>query len=413
VGRSRIILLFALLVLLRGSALADEWYVSYGRALEAFKKEQWQEAVSLLTDAISEKSESRARAKTYGMQFIDYFPYVYRGVAYFKLNDREKAKADLEKAEEEAVVGNARDDDNAARLLREYLDRVRKKSVPAVPQPDAGYAEGMRLYNKKEYAAAAEKLKGVPPSAREYNDAQKYADLAQREVRKAEAAGAAKDLKGRTDKAFAAGVQYFNSGSLDNAESEFTTVVSLDGSRADARRYLARIKTRREELAAASRQQTIKPVPPAPQETSHATPGSSLLQEAVTLFSQGKISRARGMFEELRRTDPGNADAARYLQSIEEMTRRTRQGITAFFEGEYQSAIEKLGESAKTETDNAHLYAFLACSYAARYLLSGEEDGSLRDHALEAYGKVKNVDASYSLDKKLVSPRILSMLGAP
>jgi hypothetical protein len=413
VDRFRIILLFALLLLLRGSALADEWYVSYGKGLEAFKKQQWKEAVSLLTDAIGEKSESRARAKTYGMQFIDYFPYVYRGVAYFKLNDREKAKTDLEKAEEEAVVGDARDDENAARLLREYLDLVRRKSVPAAPQPDAGYAEGLRLYNRKEYAAATEKLKAVPPSAREYSDAQKYADLAQREVRNAEAAGAAKDLKGRTDKAFAAGVQYFNGGALDNAESEFTTVVSLDGSRADARRYLARIKTRREELAAASRRQPTQTEPPAPQGTSTTTPGSSLLQEAVTLFSQGKISRARAMFEELRRTEPGNADAARYLQSIEETTRRTQQGITAFFEGEYQAAIEKLGESAKTETDNAHLYAFLACSYAARYLLAGEEDGSLRDNAREAYSKVKSVDASYSLDKKFVSPRILTMLGAP
>jgi hypothetical protein len=414
-----VILAVLLLVVLRCSASAEEWYVSYGKGLEAFRRQQWQSAVAALSDAIGEKADSRAKAKTYGMQFIDYFPYVYRGVAYYKLGDKEKAQADLEKAEGEGVVGDAREDENAPGLLREYLDLVRKKSIPAAPQPDARYAEGMRLYNRKEYAAALTQLGGVPSTAKEYRDAQKYIGLAQTELKKAEAVTTARDRKNRIDNAFAAGVKAFNNNALDQAETEFTTVLGLDNSRADAQRYLARIRSQRQKIAAAdkpTREQTKIPIRESATEPTKAavdTSSNAVLRAALLLYAEGKVGRAKVKFEEIRKNEPGNADAANYLRSIEETTQKTRNGIAAFFEGEYQQAIDQLNESAKRETDNPHLYAFLACSYAARFLLAGEEDTGLRDNALAAYGKVKNVDAGYTLDRKLISPRIVSVLGAP
>lgn len=419
VNRNRLILVAILLVALRPPALAQEWYVSYGKGLEAFRRQQWQEAVSALNDAIGEKSESKAKAKTYGMQFIDYFPYVYRGVAYYKLGDREKAQADLEKAEGEGVVGNAREDDNAPRLLREYLDLVRKKSPAAAPQPDAKYAEGMRLFNRKEYAASVEQLKGVAPAAKEHKDAQKYIGLAQAEMKKAEGAATARDRKDRIDKAFAGGVKNFNNSAFDQAEADFTTVLGLDNARADARQYLTRIKSQKQKLAAAakqSREQIRIPVREPVIESAKPAPGAPanpLLSEAVALYSEGKVARAKPKFEQVRRNEPDNADAENYLRVISETTQRTRNGITSFFEGEYQQAIDQLSESAKKERDNAHLYAFLACSYAAKFLLAGEEDGTLRDNAVSAYVLVKSVDANYALDKKIISPRIVSILDAP
>ena len=44
----------------------------------------------------SAKEKPNANARTYGMQFIDYIPYFYRGVAYYQTGELDKAKADLE-----------------------------------------------------------------------------------------------------------------------------------------------------------------------------------------------------------------------------------------------------------------------------------------------------------------------------
>jgi hypothetical protein len=86
------------------------------------------------------------------------------------------------------------------------------------------------------------------------------------------------------------------------------------------------------------------------------------------------------------------------------------QGIVAFFEGEYKEAIVKLGDPSQNGNDNPHVYAFLACSYAAEYLLAGGENGNLKKEAVDAFGKVKGIDPSYELDKKLISPGIVALL---
>jgi hypothetical protein len=56
------------------------------------------------------------------------------------------------------------------------------------------------------------------------------------------------------------------------------------------------------------------------------------------------------------------------------------------------------------------VYAFLACSYAAEYLLAGAENGNLKKEAVAAFGKVKGIDPRYELDAELISPGIIALL---
>lgn len=121
---------FLIVGLLLGAAAfarADEWYVNYQRAKDALQAHQWQRAVDLLNEAVNDKDESSKRVKTYGMQFIPYFPYIYRGAAYFNLNNRPAAKADLEREENNEASG----EDKA--LLQQYLDQLQKAAAPQVP----------------------------------------------------------------------------------------------------------------------------------------------------------------------------------------------------------------------------------------------------------------------------------------
>jgi hypothetical protein len=393
---------------------ADAWYESYEKGLEAIRQEQWQRAVGFMNDAIDDKPDSRANAKTYGLQFIDYFPYLYRGIAYAKLGNRAKALADLERAEKDGAVQNARKDNDAQRLLREYLDQVRK---PVTPQSDPKFAEGMRLFRLKDYRGAIDQFKDVPESSSQYKDAVRQSGIAQEELKKLEAASAASDKKEKIDKAYALGEQYLKQNDLARAEEQFAAVLKLDETRADARRNLDRIKTLREKASqapastpretarVAGRESPSTALKPGPDTTK-----AVLLRDGAALLSAGMVVQAKTKFTSLKALDPTYPGLERYLQTVGSIEESTRKGITAFFEGEYQQAIEQLNETSKGGSDNPHLYAFLACSYAAKYLLAGAEDKALKQHAVEAFAKLKKVDARYALEGKFISPGIISLL---
>jgi len=411
-------------------AKADEWYESYAKGLDSFRDQQWQQAINQFTEAINEKSDSRANAKTYGLHFIDYFPYVYRGVAYFKIGDKARALADLERAEREHVVGNARDDADAQQLLREYLDLARKSNAP---QPDPNYADGLKLYNQKNYRDAIEKFKAVPESSPQRKDAVRYLGMAQEEQQRLDAEVTQKEKKERINRAFAAGVQLFNQKNLDKAEEQFKAVLQLDNTRADARDYLEKIDNLRNatRLAAnesrtteanakkkpplttpTTRPEVKEPVRgPAVERTATETPAQGLLREGIALFQTGKIRQARAKFVELKGLDPNSTEVERYLRDISALREKARRGIAAFFEGDYNRAIATLKESSSNGTDDPHTLAFLACSYAAQFLLGGAEDNDLRQHAVQVFSMAKAVDANYALDAKYISPQIVALLG--
>lgn len=115
---------------------ADEWYESYEKGRVALSQNQFAEAAQYLTDAIEQKPESKANARTYGMVFIDYFPYLYRGIARARLGQAGLAKQDFETEDRAGEVYEAERDTRAGPLLRQQLEGL--KSVAAnkeEPQP--------------------------------------------------------------------------------------------------------------------------------------------------------------------------------------------------------------------------------------------------------------------------------------
>ena len=419
---------FLILFLLLPSALLQaQWHVSYEKGREAVRNSQWKQAVSHLTQAIEEAPNSKARKKMYSMQFIDYFPYLYRGIAYYKQGDMVNARTDLEKAKDEGVIEDARIDGEAPTLLAEYLGLIQKpaqqiaqekppqKSAqnpsPGASQTDPKYAEGLRLFNQKEFRKALDQFKGVPENSPQHAQALKSIDRAQAELTKIETA----QKKERIARSFAAGVELFKRDDLNRAEELFKSVLEMDPAQQDAGRYLKLIEDRRQKLATAVRPREI----PAP--TSHEpvvrkgapgpdTTGSALFNGAVALYDAGKIGQAKVRFHSLQTIAPSYRELAKYMGLISSVEESVHQGIVAFFDGEYEEAIVKLGDPSKSGSDNPHVYAFLACSYAAEYLLAGGENGNLKKEAVDAFGKVKGIDPRYELDRKLISPGIVALL---
>ncbi|MGB2958046.1 MAG: hypothetical protein WBD30_04100, partial [Bacteroidota bacterium] len=82
------------------------------------------------------------------------------------------------------------------------------------------------------------------------------------------------------------------------------------------------------------------------------------------------------------------------------------------FEGDYGQAITRLTEASGSNRDNASLYGFLASSLATRFFLEGDEDAELRRRATDAYRVAQKLDATYALDSRYISPKIIALLNS-
>jgi tetratricopeptide (TPR) repeat protein len=420
-----------LLLLVPSAFLRAQWYVTYEKGREAVKNGHWEQGVTYLTEVLNDEPDSKANKKTYGLTFSDYFPYLYRGIAYYKLGDLANARADLEKAKSEGAIDDWRSDKEAPSLLKEYISLLQKPAPqtaeqrppqntpqnppPAVPQTDPKYTEGVRLFNQREFRKALDQFTAVPESSPQHALALKYIDRAQAELKKLETAADQREKRDRIEKGFASGVEYFKRDDLDRAEAEFKNVLGLESTHRGAGEYLKRIEARRQKLAAAVHQKELPP--PTPQEPPPSgknrgtdTTGLALFRDAVALFNDGKIGQSKAKFQSLQNIAPSYPELANYMALIVSIENKVHMGIAAFFEGEYSVAIDQLRSSSKNGNDNPHVYAFLACSCAAEYLLAGAENGSLRKEAVDAFGKLKGIDPRYELDRKLISPGIIALL---
>jgi len=406
-----------LILLSASTARAAEWYVNYRNGLAAIQEQRWADAVTYLNDAIGERPDERAKARTVGVQFIDYFPYVYRGLAYFKLGENAKALADLEHSEKAREVFDGSSDRYAQRILKDYLDRLRSG-----PAEDKTFVEGRDLYRKREFARAIEKFRAVAPSSPYRKEAQQYIDLAQAELNKSQTGTApttAKPPTGGTsekvEQEFQAGVRLFDKKDYAAAETRFRAVLQKAPDHAGAQRYLNLCKSMKAGLTAAPRRGAGGRTTTTPETASHGTDAKrgendALFTQGQQLFREGKLESARRLFLTVRSADPSNSEAAAYLDSIAKTQEVIRTGILAYFEGDYAAAIRQLGDASRINADNVSLYGVLAAAYASEYFLGGGEERGLQKNALESFKRARQIDANYKLDGRYFSPRIVAFL---
>jgi tetratricopeptide (TPR) repeat protein len=93
----RYVLGFALL-LFANVALAS-WYDDYDAGIAAVRKGQWQVVIQKMSAAIAGNGKENNNTRTYGNIFINYHPYYYRGLAYLRVGQYEKAISDFEHTE--------------------------------------------------------------------------------------------------------------------------------------------------------------------------------------------------------------------------------------------------------------------------------------------------------------------------
>jgi len=89
------ILLFMLISL---GVSGQTFYDHYSEGQKSQNKRYWEEAVKSYQEAIKLKENDEKRVRTYGVNFIDYFPNRELGIVFFKLKDLENARLYLERS---------------------------------------------------------------------------------------------------------------------------------------------------------------------------------------------------------------------------------------------------------------------------------------------------------------------------
>lgn len=102
--RTLLVVGLSIVFILSPSVSAARWYKDYDEAKEAAKRGNWTAAIELLKQAIKEEPEPGERKRTYGMHFIEYYPYLKLGQAYLEIGNREAALQACEEAKKKDVA---------------------------------------------------------------------------------------------------------------------------------------------------------------------------------------------------------------------------------------------------------------------------------------------------------------------
>jgi len=431
------------LLLSAPAATAQEWYELYEQGLEAVGAQRWEDAIRQLGRAIAVRGEPGANVKTYGLQFIDYFPYTYRGMALYRAGHYEQSLEDLQKADRFGAAREGRSDANAARILREYLALARQHRVDS-----EAFAKAVSAYRDEDFRSALDGFKAIGTTSAFYAEAQRYITMTEKELSARRAAqqpaaqqpvaqDAAIDqtpkepTRGTStppaprpgEKEFKEGLKLFAAKDYTSAEVKFRAALSKDRTHRGAADYLRRIRTERarEQQLAQRRRETTPPparTPPASEPEPEALEQQqgvedSLVAIGVALYENGLLARAEETFGMVREINATQSDAAFYLEKISANRQSIREGIIAYFEGEYEAAISRLSDASRQNKESASLYGYLAAACAARFYLMGAEDEGLRDRAFAAFRTARQLDATYTPDRRYTSPRIIALLNSP
>ncbi len=115
--RRTILLTGLVIALITSPATADPWYEHYANAERALEQQEWTVAVQQLNAALEKKGDSGARARSYGMNVVEYFPYFRLGVAYYHLGQFDAA---LQAFETEVRLGAIVESESANAELAEF-----------------------------------------------------------------------------------------------------------------------------------------------------------------------------------------------------------------------------------------------------------------------------------------------------
>ena len=128
--------LLGIAILLLANAALASWYDDYDAGIAAVRKGQWQVVIQKMTAAINGNPQENNNTRTYGNIFINYHPFYYRGFAYLRTGQYEKAISDFEHTEGPGEIDRGSIEELMQEAKAKQAAAVTPEPVPQpVPQP--------------------------------------------------------------------------------------------------------------------------------------------------------------------------------------------------------------------------------------------------------------------------------------
>jgi tetratricopeptide (TPR) repeat protein len=320
-GRSRSFLIGLLLVFLASPAFAArEWYDYYLSARDRLiPSGRCPEAIKELDEAIRLKPNPALNEQTYGLQFIDYLPYYYRGTCYLKAEEFVKALQDFKLEEDRGPIKKSAEYEKLRKLRADAQSGYQARVTRGLrEEAQRLLREANEFARKKSYDEALTKLaqaeaavKGVDPETmRQVTEARDRIRATQADLE--EAAARAQRIEQRLAEA----LKLLDDGRATEAMVALDDVLKLDPQNA---RALEGKRTAQERILAATTRQGR----------------AEKFREGKQLFEAGQYEQALAPLTDAA-ADPQNLPAHDLLEKARQIVEGMRR------QKELQANIDKL-----------------------------------------------------------------------
>lgn len=336
------------------SARADDYRRSYLDGVKALARGQWREAERLLAAAVAERPQEQARARLVGAIPEPYLPHHYLGVAFFNQHQCERALAEWGLSERQGAIGS-------------------RPELAAQASQGRGACQGL-LDAEAEVARAAAVANSLPAPTDEVW--RREGALAERRERALATLSSARARLGEArDRWRPAEARP----AFELAAGAARDLAAL-GAELEARGRQAREERQRAEAA------------PAPSPTAEpaleVAPGAEDQVVAPPLPTAESPASARAPL-------PSPVLAA----------------AQAYFDGEYQRAVELLERQSAPASDRVMFYTALFRSAArhALFLLGGEAEADLLAAAVDDLREARRLNPTFAPHPDAFSPRFIEL----
>ena len=330
---------------------------AYKRGMEFVERGNWPGVAQQMRAAAAEQGQEGEPIKLYGMRFETYLPHYYLGLALFNSSDCAGAVA--------------------AWRISEAQGAIKKTAQYKALVKDRGSCEA-RL------AQATPKTPATP------NPALHAVAAAENEVNAADAASrSVAALAGEADLS----PVWAKEASLSGAQKHGTDLLAQAKAKLEAAKKKpdAAIANEARDLAANASKQFE-----AARQAANAKREES--QRAAQKASEEKAHRA-----EVMPVTPAQSPAASGPPA------ELRQGARAYFGGEYAQAIQTLSGTQFQGKAALHALLIRAAARYALYASGGRKDEALKRDATTDIQACRRLDASFSPDPQVFSPRFLEL----
>lgn len=335
----------------RANQAQARWYDAYQQAVSAVQRRDWPTAERLLLQALSSGTKPGPRVFAYGDTYIRFVPDYYLGVVYLNTNRAQEAEAAFARVRSQKIIA-AKDPEYTA------FERQGKEATF-----NRAFGEAQQLATKGDFTQANSRL----DEARTTRIDDTKVTMLAREI------------------------------TQQMAKAQVPPPVNADSP----------------VQAPVQQPATVAQTPPSttaggipnnytPPNASNTNAGVITAPRVNPTVPKAGVGRT-----------PPDANKTFANQGVI-LARQTalRDGLLAFFSGDYGSAIPLLASAAQEPSASPRAQVFLACAKVGLVLTGGGDAAMLR----EARAAFQNADAQRNLsaaDRRFISPRVLQQLETP